>query len=248
MQSRNDIGFGKKVRARWLETALRQAADGMSFDEAKGILAKDISVDNPGAEAVRKILTCLKRVWFAPRDYCRSLRDAGLDLVRRDDSSDCKFVLNWGMAIAAYPFMGDVAETLGRLLKLQGEARRADVDRRVREQRGDRGFVHRITRINVSSLLDWQAIAEGERSGVYIQGKQVRLRLPEQVGWLCEAVLISWGRSQMDFSQLCHHPALFPIVVEPCSASVLRGNPRLRVMRQSVNHEVVGLDGDRISA
>lgn len=158
MQSRNDIGFGKKVRACWLDTALRQAAGGVPFEQAKDALAKDIAADNSGAEAIRKIQTALKRVWFTPPDYCRALHDDALNLFRLDPTPATRFILNWGMTIAAYPFVGDVAEALGRLLKLQGEARRADVDRRLQEQRGDRGFVNRITRVNVSSFLDWGVI------------------------------------------------------------------------------------------
>src|ERR1035437_3398571 len=167
MQSRNDIGFGKKIRACWLESALEQAARGMTFDQAKEALAKEISTDNTGAEAIRKILTGLKRVWFTPPDYCRALRDAALDLFRHDNSPATRLLLSWGMAVAAYPFVGDVAETLGRLLKLQGEARRADIERRVREQHGDRAFVSRIGRYNVSSFLDWGVIAEAKRKGIY---------------------------------------------------------------------------------
>ena len=67
MQSRNDIGFGKKIRACWLESAVEQAARGITFDQAKEPIAKEISADNAGAEAIRKILTGLKRVWFTAR-------------------------------------------------------------------------------------------------------------------------------------------------------------------------------------
>jgi hypothetical protein len=145
------------------------------------------------------------------------------------------------MAIAAYPFVGDVAETLGRLLKLQGEARRADIERRVREQHGDREFIGRITRYDVSSFLDWGVIAEAKKAGVYLPGKQVEPRNADQIAWLAEAVLICRGQSQMPFSQLCHHPILFPVKIDTFNASALRANPRLGVERQSVDEEHVFL-------
>jgi hypothetical protein len=66
MQSRNDIGFGKKIRACWLESALDQAAAGMAFDQAKHVLAKEIAAENPGPEAIRKIQTFSARTILQP--------------------------------------------------------------------------------------------------------------------------------------------------------------------------------------
>ena len=241
MQSRNDIGFGKKIRACWLESALDQAAAGMAFDHAKHALAKEIAAENPGPEAIRKIQTELKRLWFTPPDYCRALHDAALDLFRQDDSPTMRLLLNWGMAIAAYPFVGDVAEALGRLLKLQREAHRADIERRVREQHGDRGFVSRIARYNVSSFLDWGVIVPAKKGGVYLPGNQVQPRNAEQLAWLAEAVLISRGENQMSLPHLCRHPILFPIKLDAFHASILKVNPRLKVERQSLNEEFVFL-------
>lgn len=245
MQSRNDIGFGKKVRARWLDSALAQAAKGVPFEQAKDALGRDIAADNSGPEAIRKIQTALKRVWFTPPDYCRALHAAGLDLFRRDATPATRFILNWGMTIAAYPFVGDVAEALGRLLRLQGEARRADVDRRVKEQRGDRGFVSRIARVNVSSFLDWGVVVATKTAGIYRPGSQVQPEKQEQLAWLSEAVMISRGASQMAFSQLCHHPILFPVKLGAFNASVLRASPRLRIERQNLNDDFVFLNMDQ---
>jgi hypothetical protein len=146
------------------------------------------------------------------------------------------------MAIAAYPFVGGVGEALGRLLKLQHEAHRTDVQRRLREQYGDRDFVSRITRYNVSSFLDWGIIAETKKAGVYLPGKQVQPKNAEQLAWLGEAALISRGANQMAFSKLCHHPVLFPISIETLNASILRANPRLKVARQGLNEECVCLE------
>jgi hypothetical protein len=146
------------------------------------------------------------------------------------------------MAVAAYPFVGSVAEALGRLLRLQKEAHRIDVQRRLREQHGDRDFVDRITRYNISSFLDWGVIEEGEKSGVYHTSNQRRSNSPHHLAWLAEAVLISRGEAQMAFSQICHHPILFSISVEVITASILRTSPRLKVARQGLNDDFVSLE------
>jgi hypothetical protein len=241
MRSKVEIAFRRKVRAVWLDQGMALAAQDLPWPKAKRVLAEAISKQNPGPETIRKVLEHIRRIWFEPPDDSEALRTAGLSIYRAHDRHATCILLNWGMAIAAYRFVGSVAETLGRLLKLQNEAHRADIQRRLREQHGDRDFVSRITRYDVSSFLDWGVIAETNKAGVYLPGKQIHPRNAEQLAWLAEAVLISRGEAQMPFSQLCHHPILFPVKLDTFNASVLRANPRLRVERQSLNEEFVFL-------
>jgi hypothetical protein len=241
MQSKTDMGFGKKIRADWLDSALYHAAAGRSFEEVRKALASEIAAHNSGAEAIRKIQTGLKRVWFTPPDYCSALRDYALRLYRKNDSPATRMLLHWGMCLSAYPFIGTVAETIGRLLKLQKEARLADIERRIREQHGDRGFVSRITRYDVSSFVDWGIIRESTKAGFYLPGTEFQVRNSEQLSWLAEAVLIWRDESQMPFAQLFHHPILFPFRLETFHASIISGNPRLKIERQSMNEEFVAL-------
>ncbi len=241
MRTKIEIAFRRKIRAVWLEQGMALAAQDLAWQDAKPALAEAVAAENPGAETIRKVLEHVRRIWFEPPDNCIALRSAALSLFRANGSPATRTLLNWGMAIAAYPFVGSVGEALGRLLNLQHEAQRADIQRRLREQHGDRDFVNRITRYDVSSFLDWDVIAETKKAGVYLPGKQVQPRNAEQVAWLAETVLISRGESQMPFSQLYHHPLLFPIRRETSNASVFRANPRLRVERQSLNEEFVFL-------
>ena len=131
MRDTIEIAFRRKVRAAWLEQGLALAADEISWKDAKASIAKDIASENAGAETIRKVLEHIRRIWFEPPDDSIALRFQALKLFRDHDSRDTRFLLNWGMAIAAYPFVGSVGETLGRLLKLQKEARRSDVQRRL---------------------------------------------------------------------------------------------------------------------
>ncbi len=242
MRPKVEIAFRRKVRAVWLDQGMALAAPTLSWNDAKPALAEAVATENPGVETIRKVLEHVRRIWFEPPENCLALRSAALTLFRASDSPSTRILLNWGMAIAAYPFVGSVAEALGRLLKLQHEVHRADIQRRLREQHGDRDFVSRITRYDVSSLLDWGVIAETKKAGVYLPGKKVHPGNAEQLAWLAEAVLISRGENQMPFAQLCHHPMLFPVKLDTFNASVLRANPCLRIERQSLNEDFVLLD------
>jgi hypothetical protein len=245
MRAKVEIVFRRKVRAIWLEQGLALAAQGLSWNDAKPALVEPVAAENPGAETIRKVLEHVRRIWFEPPENCTALRSAALSLFRASDPPATRTLLNWGMAMAAYPFVGSVAETIGRLLRLQKEIHREDVQRRLREQYGDRDFVSRITRYTVSSFLDWGIIAETSKRGVYLAGQQARPVGGKLLAWLAEAVLLSRDKTQMPFSQLCNHPALFPIALDGLTASVLQRNAHLRVERQSLNQEYVFLDADR---
>jgi hypothetical protein len=245
MRAKVEIVFRRKVRAIWLEQGLALAAQGLPWNDAKPALVEPVAAENPGAETIRKVLEHIRRIWFEPPDNCIALRSAALTLFRANDSPATRTLLNWGMPIAAYPFVGSVGETIGRLLRLQKEIHREDVQRRLREQYGDRDFVSRITRYTVSSFLDWGIIAETSKRGVYIAGQQTRPVGAKLMAWLAEAVLISRDKTQMPFSQLCNHPTLFPIALDGLNAPVLQSNAHLRVERQSLNQEYVFLDAGR---
>ena len=242
MQTKIEIAFRRKVRAVWLDHGLALAAQEVPWAKAKPTLASEVAADNSGAETIRKALEHVRRIWFDSPNAARALRTDALKHFRTDDSQATRRLLNWGMAISSYPFVGSVAEACGRLLKLQSEANRADIQRRLREQHGDRDFVSRITRYDISSFLDWGVIAETKKAGFYLQGKPVQPRNAGQLAWLAEAVLISRGKTQMRVSELRNHPALFPIALDALNASVLKANPRLRVGRQSLYQEFVFLD------
>ena len=239
MRDKVEIVFRRKVRAIWLEQGLELSAKGVPWAEAKPLLAKEIAAENDGALTIVKATAHIRRIWFDPPEDSLALRADALQIHQKDPSPATNLLLNWGMTIAAYPFIGSVGEALGRLLRLQKEARRSDVQRRLREQYGDRDFVSRTTRYTISSLLDWGIIEETKPAGTYRPGKPAEPRRPEYLAWLAEALLISRSKTQMAVTELTNHPALFPVNLERLSTSVLQSNPRLSTERQSLNQEVV---------
>ena len=127
MRTNIEIAFRRKVRAVWLDQGMALAAQDLPWQDAKPALADAVATENRGTETIRKVLEHVRRIWFEPPDNCTELRSAALALFRASDSPASRTLLNWGMAIAAYPFVGSAGEVLGRLLKIQKEARRADV-------------------------------------------------------------------------------------------------------------------------
>src|SRR5437016_13227766 len=92
--AKSDIGFGKKIKGAWRDDSLRHVAAGRSFPEVKAELTEVIRLDNPGEEAIRKVLSCLNRMWFAPPSYSRTTRDTPVSIYQRFNSPGTRCILN----------------------------------------------------------------------------------------------------------------------------------------------------------
>ena len=239
--SKSDIGFGKKIRASWLDLSLDHVAAGRTFGEAKAELTALVQRDNAGKDAARKALSCLNRVWFDPPSWCRPTRDAALEVFLQNGSQKTRSILRWGMSIAAYPFVGSVAEIIGRLIKLQGLAKSSDIKRRVQEKHGDREFVQRIVRYNISSFLDWGALAETSTKGEYSPSSLIKLSDPTELAWLTEALLHARPENSLSVAQLRQHPMLFPFDAGDAGLGLSKSNPRIQVVRHGTVDDVIHL-------
>jgi len=243
MPTRNklDIGFNRKVRAIWLNETLQLVAAGVNPSEIETTLKDRIAVDNKGKETIRKVFVYLNRVWLQPPAYCIALRDSALEMFRRKPDSDSAFLLNWGMCMAAYPFIGHVADSTGRLLRLQGEVHAKQVNVRLRERFGDRHFIHRSVRYNLSTFLEAGALKEGKKLGFYVGGRTMTPRDDVEAAWLIEALLHTQDGSSLPLQQLSSHNALFPFDMSRLSASTISANKRIELFRHGYSETLVSL-------
>ena len=187
------------VRTRPLNLILAGNDKAAVNDSLQEMLKNRVSV---GGQAVRgnreKVITILMKTWLTvPRDR-QMLRDEGLQIFQRLPPKD-RIAVHWGMVLAAYPFWGAVAAHTGRLLRLQGTATAAHVQRRVREQFGERETASRAARRVLRSFIDWAVLNETQDKGVYEHGQQYPVEEPALIAWMVEASLYS------QFKQICRH-------------------------------------------
>jgi hypothetical protein len=138
----NQIGFSQRVRLEWIEQTANLVLAGKDRpavnDALQELLIDKVSVGGNAQRGNReKIVTILLKAWLTVPTELETLRVEGLDLFKRSPQHD-HLAIHWGMVIAAYPFWSGVAVQVGRLLRLQGSAAAAQVQRRVREQYGER--------------------------------------------------------------------------------------------------------------
>jgi len=166
----DQIGFSQRVRLEWLEQTANLVLAGndkTAVNDALQELLKDkVSVGGQAERGNReKIITILLKAWLAVPSKLESLRVEGLELLKRLPRRD-HLAIHWGMVMAVYPFWSGVAVQVGRLLRLQGSAAAAHVQRRVREQYGERETVSRAARRVLRSYLDWGVLQETATKGI----------------------------------------------------------------------------------
>jgi hypothetical protein len=245
MTGRTDqIGFSQRVRLEWLEQTanlIMAGNDQAAVNDALQEFLKDkVSIGGKAERGNReKIITILLRTWLtAPREL-KPLRLEGLELLKRAPQHD-HVAIHWGMVMAVYPFWSGVATQVGRLLRLQGSAAAAHVQRRIREQYGERETVSRAARRVLTSFRDWGVLNDGALKGIYTQGLCIEIKDPTAVSWLIEASLHARSRSSAALKDLLENPALFPFRIGRVPAeSMLSVSPRIEIVRHGLDEQMV---------
>jgi hypothetical protein len=251
MSERKDqIGFSQRVRLEWLEqTAILVLAGNdkaVVNDALQELLKEKVSVGGQAERGNReKIITILLKTWLTVPRELEALRVEGLELLKRLPRPH-HLAIHWGMVMAAYPFWSVVAAQVGRLLKLQGSAAAAHVQRRVREQYGERDTVSRAARRVLTSYRDWGVLEEGKSKGVYTQGPRLRIDDVALISWLVGAFLHSTSNGSTPINEFLSHPSLFPFQFRSVTVGqLLSGSTRLESVRHGLNEEIIMLSTEK---
>jgi len=188
-----------------------------------------------------KTMTILMKVWFAVPTELEPLHAQGLELMKRLPSQE-HLPLHWGMMMAAYPFWAAVAIQTGRLLKLQANVAAAHIQRRVREQYGERQTVSRATQRVLRSYVDWGVLTETSKKGIYGAGVPIKIDDVPLIAFLVEASLNARANGSAPLRDLLNSPSLFPFQIKPIHAEQLvAASPRLELLRHGLDDELIML-------
>lgn len=250
MRSRStQVGFSQRIRLEWLEKTanlmLAGSDDGQIYSTLQELLEDKVSIGaNPERGNREKVITILMRIWVRVPSDLRLLQNDALRLfsqLPRDDH----LVLHWGMAMAAYPFWASVASQVGRLLRLQGTASASQVQRRMREQYGERDTVSRAARRVLRSLIDWQILKETNEQGLYVQRTTHDISDVQLIAWLVEALLHADPNGSAALRTAMDSTSLFPFRLERISGDALvKASGRLDLLRHGLDQDLIMLRRD----
>jgi len=240
----SQIGIDRLVRLTWLEkTAALYIAEN-DAESIEGILKKDLKQhfrtdESTVRGSIDKTITVLLKVWVRVPSELQRLRTDGLDLLKQLPRNE-HAPIHWGMIMAVYPFWAAVALQVGRLIKLQGSAAAAHVQRRVREQYGERETVSRRVRYVLRSYVDWGVLSGTKVNGVYGPGLPLAVDDPRLVAWLVEAFLHTRASGSAPLRDLIDSPCLFPFRLRPIHADgLLAICSRIDLLRHGLDDELL---------
>ena len=238
------IGIDRLVRLVWLEKTATLVLAGNHAKDIKQILQEDlqeafVSSNTDVRGSLDKTITILIKVWLTVPADLKFLQISGLELLKKTPRQD-QLAIHWGMLMAGYPFWAAVAMQTGRLLKLQGTVAAAHVQRRVREQYGERETVARRVRYVLRSFLDWGVLKETEEKGIYEMGSSLHIDDPQLIVWLIRASLHAKGSGSAPLKELMDSPSLFPFFLEPIRADKLAAETvEIDVLRQGMDEDLI---------
>ena len=243
MKREEGIGFSQRVRLEWLEYTANAVLAGSSEDEIAEALRERLrerfSLGGDRVSGNRdKAVAILAKVWVTVPEERRTLRDEGLDLLRQADA-DGRMLVHWCMCMAVYPFFGTVADAAGRLLRLQGAAAAAQIQRRLRERLGERETVARAARRVLRAFIDWGVLLETGKKGLY-RGAAKRAAGDGPITvWVLKAMLSAGGGEPRPPSALLRAPRLFPFETALPSTAELEACGAFEIVRHGLDHEVL---------
>lgn len=240
----NQIGFSQRIRLEWFEQTANLVLAGNDkpaiIAALQQLLKDKVSVGGDAERGNReKIITILMKVWLnAPRGL-EALRVDGLDLLQRLSRTD-RIVVHWGMVTAVYPFWSAVATHVGRLLKLQGSAAASHIQRRLREQYGERETVFRAARRILRSYVDWGVLNESGTKGIYTASLSLIIDDPRLISWLVETSLHARSNGSAPLKDVIDSPGLFPFLLKPNRAdNLLAASTNLDILHHGLDDDLV---------
>jgi len=244
---KGEVGFGQRIQLDWLERTAQLYIAGQTRDEIEeslqALLQDQLSIGSDAKRGNRALtISILLRVWAVVPHGLESLRDEGLELLKGLPPKE-HLVVHWGMVIAVYPFFQMLAETVGRLLRLQGTVAASQVQRRMRERFGERSTVERAARRILRCLIDWGVLKETEEKGIYQATATISVNDAKLAEWLIEASLIASGSASSTLRAISQNPAIFPFTTESINIRGLESHSRLELLRQGLDEDVIMLRG-----
>jgi hypothetical protein len=237
------VGFSMRIRLEWLHYTANLVMAGNDKDtihnELRIMLKDKLSLESNAKWGSReKTILILMKIWENVLSGLEVLRDAGLEFIKTLPQ-ESTLPIHWGMAMAVYPFFGAVAAGVGRLLRLQGSFSISHVQRRLREQYGERETVSRAARRVIRSFYDWQVLSETGKNGIYSSAGTKNISNVSLISWLIEAVLHTGGDLKGNFKEIVASPCLFPFNLAHIVPGQLNASGRIEVIKHNLDEDLI---------
>ncbi|MEA5598980.1 hypothetical protein [Rivularia sp. UHCC 0363] len=245
MSRRVEVGFSRRIQLDWLELTANLVLAGKTSPEIQtqldDFLQDKLSIGSQSQSSSRsKAISILQKIWVRVPAKLEPLRDEALELLVNTPQHQ-HLAIHWGMTMAVYPFFGIVADSVGRLLRLQGKFAAGSIQRRIGEQLGDRQTVSRATQRILRCFVDWGVLQDTSEIGIYQSANTQSVDNRKLAAWLIEAALIASDSESQALGVISQTPILFPFTVSLINPRDLEMNRRLEFFCQGIDQKMVML-------
>jgi hypothetical protein len=229
------IGFDRFIPLDWATCALKVrggAADPQAIDallEAAGL----------GRASERNTRSVLNGLWLNPRAELVAFAERGIG-IRHEFPAVPVPALCWGMAIAAYPFFGKVAELVGRLTTIQGDCTATEIHRRLAETYGEGEVTRRAANRVIQTQASWGTCERVDKGRRVIRNLPTAITHEALIAWLIEAAIRYTGRA-ISVSGLASAAVLYPFRLDHSLTLVVSRSPTLELRSEGSGSQLVML-------
>ena len=242
----DSIGLDRRIDIEWLDAVASKFAsegcDSKVRSEMFELLEGKVAGGNRRGSACYKTVVVLSKTWLNVDPSVEGLRGRAIALLPNLSPQE-RVALHWAMLMAGYPFFCGLAESVGRLISLQGDFSLNQITRRMRESWGDRSTLDRATQRVIRSMVQWGVLEDTDKKGVYVIAPKPITVSGELSEILIEGLLIQKCKS-IPVSQAIAHPSFFPFALG-CRVNALRHSPQFDVHRQGLDIDLVSLKAAR---
>ena len=240
LPSARSIAFNRRVSLAWLKEGLRlrgEGLDGASWVEA---MRSVVSAEVEGHDSIQKSLRYLRHALIEPGEI-EPLREEAIQLFQTSRDPEKSRVLSWGLISAAYPFLEQVAGSIGRMLRIQPEMKLEQLLRRLADSFGEKETVRRSGRYSLGLIHDLGFVQRTKKAGTYAASPVFRLEDAQLASWMMKAWFVSSGtKGPVDRVALSNHPGLSFFDAPNLVAAALKAGV-LSVDRMSMSQDTVSL-------
>ena len=206
------IRVDRTIELSWLDAVAASVAaeDGLKRTREKlfQLLDGRLSGSNKRGSSCHKTVGILSGVWAdVPSDIEDFRNRAAVVLLSLEPRE--RIGLHWALLLAGFPFFYTLTGHTGRLIQLQGIVSPGQLNRRMREDLGDRTTVNRATSAITRSMENWGTLVDGSKRGSFAPLSN-RISLGRDSTLILVEGLLRQVRRGLSKEEIESHPTLFP--------------------------------------
>lgn len=241
------LGIKQVIRLEWMDKTLRMLVEGYTTAEIRKELDQFLSTQKQSGgfgDRGKKtyglaigILSC----WFEPDKDCLLLRDDLLSIAKKLSEKQW-LPLHWAIICSTYPFWFHLAKQTGRVLNLQEQITKKQIDTRIKEEYGDRETVSRNARYTIRSFIAWKVLSDLGGKGNYTKENVCKIENQQMTVLLIESALHTTPDGKGTLQSLIAHPAFFPFQLPVISSNIIgQYTKRIEVVKSGLDDDLLVL-------